>query len=218
MLVTHRKPHIYVGFFFVRIVVFPLKFYILSTSYLVYMIAFSPFRSFSHLLIIACIGVSLLGFSDSSVIATFGFQGLTFATGDITKGITQVLLFQFLHGGPLHLMLNSYFLYVAGTEIEARMSRERFLWFFITTTLFVAAGLYFFENPAVITIGMSGFCMALLSYLWIDLWTIKHPMAMSIGIMLVLNIAIGLSNTISFYGHVCGAIWGIVWWMIRSKQ
>jgi len=53
----------------------------------------------------------------------------------------QVLLFQFLHGNMLHLFMNSYFLYSAGPEVEARMSRDRYTWFFITSTIFIATAL-----------------------------------------------------------------------------
>ena len=48
--------------------------------------------------------------------------------------------------------------------------------------------------------------MALLSYLWIDLYTTRHPMASQILVMLVINIAIGLTGNISFVGHFFGAL------------
>jgi membrane associated rhomboid family serine protease len=85
------------------------------------------------------------------------------------------------------------------------MSRRRFIQFFISSTLFVALALALFSDA--LTIGMSGFCMALLSYLWIDLYTTRHPMANQILAMLVINILIGLSGNISFVGHFFGAIW-----------
>jgi membrane associated rhomboid family serine protease len=69
------------------------------------------------------------------------------------------------------------------------MSRDRYTWFFITSTLFVAIALLIFA-PQSLTIGISGWCMALLSYLWIDLYTTRHPMAQQILIMLAINIGI----------------------------
>lgn len=69
------------------------------------------------------------------------------------------------------------------------MSRDRYTWFFITTTVFVALALLILQ-PYVLTIGISGFCMALLSYLWIDLYTTRHPAASQILIMLLINIGI----------------------------
>lgn len=85
------------------------------------------------------------------------------------------------------------------------MSRQRFILFFISATLFISLALALFSDA--LTIGMSGFCMALLSYLWIDLYTTRHPMANQILAMLVINILIGLSGNISFVGHFFGAIW-----------
>jgi membrane associated rhomboid family serine protease len=76
------------------------------------------------------------------------------------------------------------------------MSRDRYTWFFITSTLFVAIALLIFA-PQSLTIGISGWCMALLSYLWIDLYTTRHPMAQQILIMLAINIGIGLVPGIS---------------------
>ena len=69
------------------------------------------------------------------------------------------------------------------------MSGTRYVWFFISTTIVVALALLVLQ-PYVITIGISGWCMAFLSYFWIDLYTTRHPMASQILTMLVMNIAI----------------------------
>jgi rhomboid protease GluP len=130
--------------------------------------------------------------------------------------ITQICLFQFLHGGIIHLLANSYFLYTAWPELEARMSRDRYTWFFVSSTIFVAIALIIFA-PQSLTIGISGFAMALLSYLWIDLYTTRHPMAMQILMMLAINIGIGLVPGISLVGHLSGAIWWMVWWGIARN-
>ncbi len=86
------------------------------------------------------------------------------------------------------------------------MSRDCYTWFFISTTLVVAGALLVFA-PQSLTIGISGWCMALLSYLWIDLYTTRHPMAPQILVMLAINIGIGLIPGISLVGHLAGAIW-----------
>lgn len=130
--------------------------------------------------------------------------------------IGQILLYQFLHGDILHILLNSYFLYQAGPEIESRMSPTWYRLFFFLNSLFVAASLWFLV-PWHLTIGISGFCMALLSYLWIDLYTTRHPMANQILIMLVINIALGFTGNISFVGHASGAVFGLIWWYFRRK-
>ena len=86
------------------------------------------------------------------------------------------------------------------------MSRDRYTWFFVSSTLFVAITLIVFA-PQSLTIGISGFAMALLSYLWIDLYTTRHPMMTQTLIMLIINIVIGIAPGISLVGHLSGALW-----------
>ena len=169
------------------------------------MIPFYPSRSLSHALILIMAVVSLIGFADGRIIQVFGFHFAGLDMAHIPGLIASIVSFQFLHGNPLHLAMNSIFLYQAGPEVESRMSRQRFIVFFISATLFISLALALFSSA--LTIGMSGFCMALLSYLWIDLYTTRHPMANQILAMLVINILIGLSGNISFVGHFFGAIW-----------
>ncbi len=177
------------------------------------MFPFFPQKSFSHLLIVFCIVIASAGFLMPELVSKFWMNGDFFTKGNYLIFGIQVLLFQFLHGNMLHLFMNSYFLYSAGPEVEARMSRDRYTWFFITSTIFVAIALLVFQ-PLANTIGISGFCMALLAYLWIDLYTTRHPGASQILVMLVINIGIGLVPGISLVGHLFGAIWGLVWWAI----
>ncbi len=177
------------------------------------MFPFYPQKSFSHLLIVFCIIIATAGFLMPTLVSHFWMNRFYLLDGNyISLGI-QILLFQFLHGGILHLFMNSYFLYTAWPEVEARMSRDRYTWFFVTSTIFIAIALLIFQ-PFTNTIGISGFAMALLSYLWIDLYSTRHPMASQILIMLVINIGIGLVPGISLVWHLFGAIWGIVWWAI----
>ncbi len=180
------------------------------------MFSFFPQRSLSHLLILISIVVSMIGFIFPQFVSLYGMNGYYYATGDYISLIVQVMLFQFLHGGIIHLLANSYFLYTAWPEVEARMSRDRYTWFFITSTVFVAIALLIFA-PRSLTIGISGWCMALLSYLWIDLYTTRHPMAPQVLAMLAINIGIGLIPGISLVGHLAGAIWWLIWWGIARN-
>ena len=111
----------------------------------------------------------------------------------------QILLYQFLHGDILHIFLNAYFLYQAGPEVESRMTKKEFKLFFLANTLFIALALWFLSRGN--TIGISGFCMALLAYLYMDMRSVRHPMASQILIMLIINVLIGLTGNISFVGH-----------------
>lgn len=177
---------------------------------------FYPGEYFSHALILVSIVVAFLGFSFPEFQMLFWFHRISLGGDGVIFLIGQLFLYQFLHGNMLHLLLNSYFLYQAGPEVESRMSRSRFQLFFLANTFFVAIALWFLA-PQSITIGISGFCMALLSYLWIDLYTTRHPMANQILIMLVINIALWLTGNISFVGHFFGAVFGVMWWFLYRK-
>ncbi len=180
------------------------------------MIPFYPQRSFSHLLILICIVVSMIGFIFPQFVSLYGMNGYYYMMGNYISLIVQICLFQFLHWGVIHLLANSYFLYTAWPELEARMSRDRYTWFFVSTTLVVALVLIILA-PQSLTIGISGWCMALLSYLWIDLYTTRHPMASQILMMLAINIGIWLVPGISLIWHLSWAIWGLVWWGIARN-
>ncbi|GAB0174412.1 MAG: hypothetical protein HHAS10_02910 [Candidatus Altimarinota bacterium] len=180
-------------------------------------IAFYPKRYISHFLILLSVIISIFGFLMPNLVQLFGLHRIQVSSDSLFYVIGQIVLFQFLHGGFLHLFLNSYFLYQAGPEIESRMQRKTFFIFFAGSSLFVALSLWIFSGN-VLTVGISGFCMALLSYLYMDLNRIRHPYANQILFMLVVNILMGLYGNISFVGHLSGALWGFLWWQMREKR
>ena len=180
-------------------------------------IPFYPKEYFSHALILIAVIIAFIGFAFPKLILLFGLHRIPLDGDGPVMLVGQVFLYQFLHGDPLHILMNSIFLYQAWPEIENRMSPIRFRIFFLLNTLFVALALWFFA-PYSLTIWISGFCMALLSYLGIDLYTTWHPMASQILVMLVINIAIGLTGNISFVGHASGALFGVItWFFLRNK-
>ncbi|MBP9812646.1 hypothetical protein KBC86_04640, partial [Candidatus Gracilibacteria bacterium] len=61
------------------------------------------------------------------------------------------------------------------------------------------------------------FCMAILSYLWILLFTTGSAGASEIGTLLIINIVIGFLPGISLVGHIAGAIWGVLFWFITRN-
>ena len=178
-------------------------------------IPFYPIRYISHALIVISVIVAILGFLFPMLIAYFGLHAIPLSPETIPRIVWQIVFYQFLHWDALHILLNSYFLYQAGPEVESRMRRREFIMFFFANTLFVAVSLWFLS--AGLTIGISGFCMALLSYLYMDLQATRHPMANQILVMLVINIALGLTGNISFVGHAAGAVFGVVWWMWKRR-
>ncbi|MBP9812448.1 rhomboid family intramembrane serine protease [Candidatus Gracilibacteria bacterium] len=178
---------------------------------------FYPKKYLSHFFILISVVISLIGFLFPIFVHLFGLHRISLSVESLPFILGQLIFFQFLHGGWLHLFLNSYFLYQAGPEIEARMKRREYLLFFFSTTLFAALSLWIF-SPYALTVGISGFCMALLSYLYMDLSKIHHPYANQILIMLVANVALGFTGNISFVGHASGAVAGFLWWYKKNKR
>lgn len=167
---------------------------------------FTPEKSLSHTLIFLCIVISIIGFVNPDFQRNYSFHDNALEMG-FTSLTMQTVLFQFLHGGILHLLANSYFLYIAGPSVEARMSKNQFLFFFLSTTIFIVIALLLFAEKNTLTLGISGFCTALLAYLSIDLYTTRHPQTNEMITMLIVNIALGLASGISFVGHFFGAVW-----------
>ena len=168
----------------------------------------------SYLLILISVIVSLIVWKNTSLFR-YGFNKTYYSEGNYPEFIKQVGLFQFIHGDILHLVMNSYFLYTAGPILEKALWASNFLIFFLSTTIISVFGLYFFA-PKSNTIGISGFCMALLSYLWIVLYSAWDPWASQIWTLLLINIAFGFVPGISFIGHLTGAVWGITFWYITN--
>ena len=178
-------------------------------------IPFYPTHYISHALIVISVIIAVLGFLFPFLKSYFWLHAIPVYLDTLPFIFGQVALYQFLHEDVLHIFMNAYFLYSAGPEVESRMTRREFLLFFLGNTIFVAVALWLLSSG--LTIGISGFCMALLSYLYMELQSTRHPMANQILIMLVINILIGLTGNISFVGHAAGALWGMMWWMIKKK-
>lgn len=174
--------------------------------------AFQPHRLFSHMLIVISAIVTLGAFIYQDLYL-YGMNVRFLSQGEYGSFLVQIILYQFLHGNLLHLVLNGYFLYSAGPMVESRMSQGAFRLFFIGNTLFCMVALLLFSSSSN-TIGISGFAMALLAYLFMDLRSIRHPMAGQLGIMLGINILIGFSSGISLTWHVAGAVFGYIWWLL----
>jgi hypothetical protein len=91
------------------------------------------------------------------------------------------------------------------------IGRNRFIVFFILNSIFVGIALLLFARGN--TIGISGFAMAVLAYIFLDLRSKRNPEYKSAGIFLLINIGIGFTGNISLTGHLSGAIFGILFFI-----
>jgi hypothetical protein len=172
-------------------------------------------RYISHQLVVVCAIITSISWL-SPALSGYGMSSMYWISGDYVGVGLQVLLYQFLHANIAHILMNGLFLYQAWPEVETRMHRSRYIGFFVVNTLWVALCIYIF-SPDSITIGISGWCSALLAYLFVDLYTTRHPMYTQIGIMLGINLAIGFSSGVSLSAHAAGTVCGLAWWYIGRK-
>ena len=166
-------------------------------------------KSFSNILILLSALLTGASFFLNGMLI-YGMNPFFIIQGLYGELVIQFLLYQFLHGGVLHLLFNGFFLYYFGNQVEELIGRNRFIVFFILNTLFVGIALLFFASGN--TIGISGFAMAILAYIFMELRSRNNPEYRSAGVFLFINIAIGFTGNISLVGHLSGAIFGIVFY------
>ncbi len=160
--------------------------------------------SITGILIITSLIVSILSWTTSGI-GGFGMDAHSIADRDWVAFGLQLLLFQFLHAGVLHWANNSLMLLLFGTQVEKSMGEAEYASFFIFGTCFVAGALLLFSTG--ITIGISGFVMAVLTYIGMDMYERRDPQYRAVILFLAINIFMGLDPSISFVGHLAGAIW-----------
>jgi len=137
----------------------------------------------------------------------YGMNPFFLYDGNYVGLLMQFFLYQFLHGGILHVLSNSIFLFMFGNQVEVLMGKTKYYLFFIVNTVFVGVSLLVLSSAN--TIGISGFAMAVLAYIFLDLRGKNNPEYKSAGIFLIINIAIGLTGNISLVGHLMGAVCGL---------
>lgn len=171
-------------------------------------------KSFSNILIILSFIITGISFFMSNIL-NYGMNLFFIEQWLYITVIIQFFLYQFLHGGILHLLFNSFFLYLFGNQVESLIWQNRFILFFILNTLFVSIAILIFSNGN--TIGISGFDMAILAYTFLELRSRNNPEYKSTGVFLVINILIGLGGNISLEGHLSGAIFGMIFYYLLNK-
>lgn len=133
----------------------------------------------------------------------------------------RVVTAMFLHANFLHIALNMYSLYYAGTILESVIGRWRFLLLYMASGIAGSAGALVW-SPLVPTLGASGAIFGILGALFV-LERERHiSTGGQIGGLIVLNLIITfvLSSYISVGAHVGGLIGGValMWLMLRFRR
>jgi len=133
----------------------------------------------------------------------------------------RVFTAMFLHYGPIHLAINMYSLYFAGTLLEHLIGRWRFALLYLASGLAGSAGVLIW-SPTQPTLGASGAIFGILGGLFV-LERRRHiNTGGQIAGLIVLNLifTFALSSVISVGGHVGGLIGGVIlmWLMLEFRQ
>ena len=129
------------------------------------------------------------------------------AAGDWWRLVTAA----FLHYGPLHLLLNMYSLYFAGTILEHVIGRWRFLLLYLVSGIAGSAGALVW-SPNAVTVGASGAIFGVFGALFVLERRGRIHSGGQIGALIVVNLlfTFALSSFISVGGHVGGLIGGFI--------
>jgi rhomboid protease GluP len=186
---------------------------------------FSRATPVTYALLAANIGVSALitivsgGVDDSATLIAFGAKtNRLLQDGEWFRLITPI----FIHAGLLHLLLNSYALWVVGTQVEKLYGSARFLLIYLLSGVGGVAGSYFgqiflpkpFDSPSV---GASGAIFGLFGVLAVFGFRYRREMpptirrAMTAGVLPVIAINLFIGFSIPFIdnsAHIGGLLTG----------
>jgi membrane associated rhomboid family serine protease len=142
-----------------------------------------------------------------TVINDAGLHGPDVADGDWWRVITG----GFLHAGILHLLLNMYVLYVAGSILEPGIGTPRFLAIYFVSLIAGSLGALIVD-PNALTVGASGAIFGLMAaVVVIARGRGMEQIASQFGLFIVLNLVLTFSiSGISIGGHIGGLIGGMV--------
>lgn len=130
--------------------------------------------------------------------------------------ILQFFSSQLIHGGLLHLLMNSIFILYFWNILELYLWSKKTLMFFICNSVFLWIIITFFGSAN--TVGISGFVLAILSYYTLLLYSQKNPEYQWGITAIVINVLIWLSPGISLLGHLGWTIfWGFFYWITKKK-
>ena len=162
-------------------------------------------------LLVAAVIVSGLTFTVAPFIGVYAAG----APRSILDGALQLFLFQFIHGGVLHLLSNMILLVLVGPTFEKLLGTTRAVVLCVIMTVLIYGSILVFSPSRVV--GMSGLLMGILGYVSVVYYRAHNPEYRSMLFFLGLNVVLGLGSGISFVGHAAGAVVGVVLGLIGSQ-
>jgi len=175
----------------------------------------------SYTLVAIMVGVAALGFllnaaGGPDLRTTLGVVGIAIDVTDSGPTLIGVAdgeyyrLFtaQFVHGGLLHLLFNSYVLFVIGPFVESAIGRLRFLALFLISGVTGAVASYLFNDPQTLSVGASGAIFGLFGAALVINHRLGRRTNEILG-LLVINLVLGfVIPNIDWRAHLGGLIAG----------
>jgi membrane associated rhomboid family serine protease len=149
----------------------------------------------------------LVNVNGSSLVLDFGLYGPWVSEGELYRLVTG----GFLHAGLIHVGFNMFALYFLGRLLEPAVGTPRFVGVYVAS-LFGGAFGALLLSPDALTIGASGAVFGIFGAAFvIAKGRGLDAAASSIGVILLLNLALSFGNSnISVGGHLGGLVAGVV--------
>jgi membrane associated rhomboid family serine protease len=141
--------------------------------------------------------------STSSVTQLGQMDGQFVAAGEYWRLLTG----EFLHAGPLHLVLNMFALYLFGPAAERALGTVRFVASYLTMA--VAASTFVYVLSSQQTVGASGAIFGLFGLVFVLLLKAGQDVR-GLLVLLLINGLISLNAHISWQAHLGGFLTGIL--------
>jgi rhomboid protease GluP len=162
--------------------------------------------------VVFVVELALGGANSSALIRLGAMVPILVATGEYWRLITAM----FLHVGVLHLLLNSYGLYLFGNLIEGVFGSARFVAIYLVTGFFASAASFAFGTPNRIAAGASGAIFGLLgawlAYNWgrRELFMAQANLRGAL-ILIAINLFLGFQIAgIDNLAHIGGLVAGVL--------
>jgi membrane associated rhomboid family serine protease len=148
-----------------------------------------------------------LGVGGSSAVVNFGLFGPSVAEGEWYRLVGGA----FLHASLVHIGFNMFALYFLGRLLEPAIGTPRFVAVYVAS-LFAGAFGALLLSPNALTVGASGAIFGIFGAAFvIARGRGVDAVASSIGVILVLNLAISIGSPgISLGGHLGGLVAGVI--------
>ncbi len=129
--------------------------------------------------------------------------------------VMQFFSSQFIHGWMLHLCMNMMFIYYFGNILEWIIWKNKFLVFFIFTSIFNGLAITYLSPYN--TVWISWFALALLTYYGLEMRSRAEFQESKWALTaIIINIAIWFAPGISFVWHFSGMVAGVIYYLINK--